>query len=104
MSALAAGCVSGKAMQRKETLLVAAGFKAIPAITSEQQWLIRTLPADKLSPITRMGKVYIVYPDHSSHVLYVGHDAEYRAYEQRAQAEGLESGAWESAWGDWDAK
>jgi len=102
--AMAAGCVSVKAVQQKETLLVSAGFKAIPAISPEQQQLMNTLPTDKLSAIRRMGKVYFVYPDPFRQVLYVGHNAEYLAYEQKAQEQGLESSAWETAWGDWDGQ
>jgi hypothetical protein len=101
---LAAGCVSAKSVRQKESLLVAVGFRAIPAITSEQQWLLTTLPAYEVSAITRRGKVYFVYPDHSGLILYVGHDAEYLAYRQRAQGQGFESGTWESAWGDWDVQ
>jgi hypothetical protein len=90
-------------MRQKETLLVEAGFKAIPAVTSQQQWLLGTLPTDRLSPVVRMGKVYFVYPDHEHRVVYVGHNAEYLAYEQKAQAKAIESKDWESAWSDWDA-
>jgi hypothetical protein len=104
LAVLVAGCVSGRAVRQKETLLVAVGFRAIPAITPEQQWLIKSLPADKVSAITRRGKVYFVYPDHFRQTLYVGHDAEYLDYTRRAQGEGLESGAWESAWSDWDTR
>jgi hypothetical protein len=104
LTVLVAGCVSGKAVRQKENLLVAVGFRAIPAITPEQQWLMKSLPADKVSAITRRGKVYFVYPDHFGHTLYVGHDAEYLNYTRRAQGEGLEAGGWESAWGDWDAR
>lgn len=104
LAVLVAGCASGRTVRQKETLLVAVGFRAIPAITPEQQWLIKTLPADKVSAITRCGRVYFVYPDHFRLTLYVGHDAEYLAYARRAQGEGLESSAWESAWGDWDAQ
>jgi hypothetical protein len=101
--ALGPGCVTDQAVRQKETLLVAAGFRAIPAITSDQRWLIRTIPADKVSAITRKGKVYFVYPDQVRGILYVGHDAEYLAYVRKAQDRGLEAGQWDSAWGDWDA-
>jgi hypothetical protein len=102
LAVLFTGCVSSKTVRQKETLLVAVGFRAIPAITPEQRWLMKTLPADKVSAITRRGKVYFVYPDHFRNTLYVGHDAEYLDYTRRAQGEGLEAVGWESAWGDWD--
>jgi hypothetical protein len=101
--ALGAGCVTDQAVQQKETLLVEAGFKAFPAITSDQRWLIRTIPADKVSAVMRKGKLYFVYPDHVREMLYVGRDQEYVAYLRKAQAHGLEAGTWDSAWGDWDA-
>ena len=101
---LAGGCVSEKAVGQKGTLLAASGFRVVTALTSEQRWLVGTLPADRISVITRMGKVYLVYPDSVRHLLYVGHEAEYLDYDRRARAQGLESAAWESAWGDWDAK
>ena len=104
LTVLAAGCVSDKTVRRKETLLVAVGFRAIPALTPEQRWLMKSLPADKVSAITRHGKVYFVYPDHFRTTLYVGHEAEYLDYARRAQGEGLEAGGWESAWGDWDTR
>ena len=102
--ALGPGCVTEQAMRQKETLLIAAGFKAIPAVTADQRWLIRTIPADKVSAVARQGKVYFVYPDHVRELLYVGHDPEYLAYVRKAQAHGFEAGAWDSAWGDWDAR
>ncbi len=77
LALLVGGCVSESAVRQKETVLVAAGFRAVPAITPEQQWLMKSLPADKVSAITRQGKVYFVYPDHFRKTLYVGHDAEY---------------------------
>jgi hypothetical protein len=98
----ATGCASEAATRQKENRLVAAGFRAVPAVTSEQQWLIRTLPADKVSIVSRKAKVYVVYPDHAHQMLYVGHDAEYLAYQCKAQDRGLESNAWERGWGDWD--
>ncbi len=104
LAVVATGCASDKAVRQKETLLVAVGFRAIPAITPEQQWLMKSLPADKVSAITRHGKVYFVYPDHLRHTLYVGHEAEYLDYTRRAQGAGLGPNAWESAWGDWDAQ
>ena len=102
--ALGPGCMTDQAVQQKETLLIAAGFKAIPAVTSDQRWLIRTIPTDKVSAITRKGKLYFVYPDHVRELLYVGHDPEYLAYMRKAQAHGFEASEWDSAWGDWDAQ
>ena len=104
LATLGPGCVTDQAVRQKATLLVAAGFKAIPAVTSEQRWLIRTIPTDTVSAIARNGKVYFVYPDHVRDILYVGRDAEYLAYVRKAKAQGFEAAAWDSAWGDWDGQ
>jgi hypothetical protein len=98
---LLSGCASTEAVRQKESLLMSVGFKAIPATTPQQQRLMSTLPSDRLSAITRAGKVYFVCPDRSRRTLYVGSNAEYLAYQAKAQAQGLEAGAWDAAWGDW---
>ncbi len=98
-----AGCVSPVVVAQKETMLLAEGFKVIPATTPEQQRLLRTLPSDRVSVVRRAGKVYFVYPDAGKNALYVGDNDAYLAYEAHAQAQGLESTDW-AAWGDWDAQ
>lgn len=97
------GCVSPVVVAQKETMLLAEGFKVIPATTPEQQRLLNTLPSDRVSVVRRAGKVYFVYPDPGKKVIYVGDNDAYLAYEAHAQAQGLESSDW-AAWGDWDAQ
>ena len=104
LAAATPGCVTDRAVRQKETLLVEAGFRPIAAVSSDQRWLIRTIPADQVSAIARRGKVYFVYPDQTRGILYVGHDAEFLTYMQKAQAQSFESKAWDTAWGDWDAR
>jgi hypothetical protein len=91
------GCVTPQNLQQKESLLVSAGFKAIPVNTPAEQQMLNTLPPDRPSAILRMGKVYFVFPDPSRKILYVGSNAQYLAYETKAQAVGLEPGGWDSA-------
>jgi hypothetical protein len=101
---LLTGCVSPKAVQQKEALLTSVGFKAVTVATPEQKNLLNTLPSDRLSAITRAGKVYFVYPDPARKVLYVGSNSQYLDYQVKAQTQGLEAGAWDSAFGDWDSQ
>src|SRR5690349_11005152 len=80
---LFSGCATQRAIQpqQQQSMLTAAGFKALPATTPEQEHLLKSLPKDRVSPIRRQGKVYFVYPDASGKTLYVGQEAQYLAYE-----------------------
>jgi hypothetical protein len=116
------GCATSKekqAAQQKETMLVTAGFKVITATTSDQQQMLKTLPAGRVSAVRRMGQAYFVYPVHARNILYVGKNAQYLAYQQLAQQAHVEvlvqqedqaidrslaSPGWEAPWGDWDAQ
>ncbi len=103
---LLVGCATQKsqqAVQQTESMLVAAGFKAIPAKTPEQEQMLKTLPTDRVSAIRRVGKVYFVYPDSAQKVLYVGKNDQYLTYEAKLQEQGLETNDF-AAWGDWDAQ
>ena len=116
------GCVTSKAKQisqQTENLLQAAGFKVIPASTPDQQQMLKTLPADRVSAIRRKGQVYFVYPVHARNLLYVGTNSQYLAYQQAAQVtledtlvnqevesinRSVSSPGWEAPWGDWDSQ
>ena len=120
--ALPTGCATSKEQrpaQQRQEMLLAAGFKVIPATTPDQQQQIKTLPAGRVSAVRRKGQVYFVYPVHARNVLYVGKNAQYLAYQQLAQKaqvsvlvhqedqtidRSLESPGWEAPWGDWDTK
>ncbi len=94
--------------QKTENLLSAAGFKAIPATTPQQQAHLKTLPAHKVTMVVRDGKTYYVFPDQAHKVLYVGQDAQYQEYqrlrlqnqmaEDQVQAAEMNS---EYGWGAW---
>jgi hypothetical protein len=103
--AFVTGCSTTK---QTENLLSAAGFKAMPATTPQQQAHLKTLPAHKVTMVVRDGKTYYVYPDQPHKVLYVGQEAQYQEYqrlrlqnqmaEEQVQAAEMNSDA---AWGAW---
>ena len=119
---LATGCATSKekqAVQQRQEMLLAAGFKVIPATTPDQQQQLKTLPSGRVSAVRRMGQAYFVYPVHAQNILYVGKNAQYLAYQQLAQQahvnvlvhqedqaidRSLSSPGWEAPWGDWDAR
>jgi|WetSurMetagenome_2_1015567.scaffolds.fasta_scaffold285352_2 hypothetical protein len=114
---LAAGCATSR-VQQTETTLTASGFKTVSSFTPEQQRLLNTLPAHKLSTVKRKDQLYYVYPDHVRHVAYVGTKDNYQTYlnvlqdqqairDTRAEVEVRVTGfddnmAWDAAWpGGW---
>jgi hypothetical protein len=120
--ALPTGCATSKekqAVQQTENMLLASGFKVIPATTPDQQQQLKTLPAGRVSAVRRKGQAYFVYPVHAQNILYVGKNTQYLAYQQLAQKaqvqvlvnqedqaidRSLASPGWEAPWGDWDAR
>lgn len=116
------GCATSKAKltaQQREDMLKAAGFKVISTTTPDQQQLLKTLPADRVSAVRRRGDLYFVYPVVASNVLYVGRNPQYLAYQQAAQVSeedalvkaeiesihrSMTSPGWEAPWGDWDSQ
>ena len=120
--ALPTGCATSKqkqAVQQKEDMLLASGFKVIPATTPDQQQQMRTLPTDRVSAVRRNGQIYFVFPDRARNVLYVGNNNQYVQYQALAQnaqeqtqvkyeMEAINrstvSPGWEAPWGDWDAQ
>jgi hypothetical protein len=104
--AVAIGCSTTK---EKENMLSAAGFKMVPANTPEREAHLKSLPADKITPVQRQGTTYYTFPDPKSNVLYVGQEPQYQKYRQlRLQKqmadEQLETAQMnENAWGAWGA-
>ena len=80
--ALISGCATTK---QTEDLLSAAGFKAQPATTPEQQAHLKSLPAHKVTTVQKDGKQYFVYPDVAHNVLYTGQRAQYEEYKKLRQ-------------------
>ena len=72
---LAIGCASTK---HTEDLLSAAGFKAVPATTAEQEAHLKALPSGKVTMVIRNGKIYYAFPDVPHNMLYIGQTAQYQ--------------------------
>lgn len=84
LMALVVGCESNA--QFKETNLTAAGFKTFPATTATQQQRLTTLSQTKITPVTRNGVQYYVFPDVKKNVLYVGKQPQYETYRRNKAA------------------
>jgi hypothetical protein len=82
---LAAGCTDpSQKVMNKEDLMIASGFKFVPANTPERQAAFRTLAPHKFVRQVRGDKVIYVYPDPTICVcLYVGGPKAYAAYRAR---------------------
>lgn len=91
----------------KEDMLVAAGFKFVPANTPQRQAAFRNLPQHKFSREIRSGRVFYVYPDPTVCVcLYVGDQNAYATFRKNVFAKNLadeqQMTADENAMAGWD--
>ena len=111
--ALTVGCATTTSTQNRESMLVAAGFKAVTPKTPAQQQKLQNLPPGKVTMINKKGETYYIFPDPAQNRAYVGGPNEYQAYQQlRAEKklanENLETAemyqdpmmGW-GAWGGW---
>ena len=80
-----AACADGpRAVANKEDMMIASGFRFVPANTPERQAAFRQLPPHKFTRQTRGDKTVYVYADPTVCVcLYVGTPAQYAAYRAR---------------------
>ena len=115
-TALLVGCASTPtAVQNRESMLVASGFRVITPKTAAQKQKLQNLPPGKVTMIQKGKKTYYIFPDPVHNRSYVGGPKEYQAYQQlRAKnklvKENLEAGEmyqdaemqW-SSWGGWGA-
>ena len=107
----AVSCASTQtAVENKESMLVAAGFKVITPKNATQQQKLQNLPPGKLAMIQKSGKTLYVFPDAAHNQAYVGGPQEYQAYQQARLANHLAQENLESAemyqdaamnWGAW---
>src|SRR4029077_15835035 len=82
-TALFVGCASTQtAIQNRESMLVASGFKVITPKTAAQQQKLQTLPPGKVTVIQKGKKTYYIFPDPVHNRSYVGGPKEYQAYQQ----------------------
>ena len=110
----AVSCASTQtAVENKESMLVAAGFKVVTPKTPAHQKKLQQLPPGKIAMIQKSGKTLYVYPDAAHNQAYVGGPQEYQAYQQarlnnKLAQENLETAEmyqdanmnW-GAWGGW---
>jgi hypothetical protein len=96
--------------QEKQNLAIAAGFKIITPKNAEQQNILNSLPAGKVTPVTYKGKQYYVLPDVPNNQAYVGGPDQYQSYQQLRLANKLSNENLEAAqmnqmatmnWGAW---
>lgn len=84
------GCVS---TQQTESWLAQSGFKPFPADNAKRQQALNSLPAGKVSLVTRDGKTFYVFPDKKQQTLYVGNAANFTAYKNLVAAKTAETQA-----------
>ncbi len=99
------------AVAKKEDMMIAAGFRFLPANTPERQAFFKQLPPHRFLKEIKGDKLIYVYPDPTVCVcLYVGNEKAYSAYrrmmydknladEQRLTAQTLDNVSWN--WGPW---
>ena len=107
----AVSCASTQtAVENKESMLVAAGFKVITPKNATQQQKLQNLQPGKLAMIQKSGKTLYVFPDAAHNQAYVGGPQEYQAYQQARLANHLAQENLETAemyqdatmnWGAW---
>jgi len=77
---LATGCATTSTS--RTDLLSAAGFQVATADTPQQQELLRSLPAGRLSLVIWEGQTFYVQPDVANNRAWVGRPREFQAYQQ----------------------
>lgn len=77
------GCATSQtAMQNRESMLVASGFKVITPKTATQKQKLQNLPPGKVTMIQKGKKTYYIFPDSAHNQAYVGGPKQYQAYQQ----------------------
>ena len=108
LCALLGACESQKQkIADKENMLVASGFKFVPANTPQRQAAFQQLPPNRFSRQMRDGRVFYVYPDPKVCVcLYVGDQQAFATYRKNMFEKNLADEqamtANEMAMNDWD--
>jgi len=73
------GCVS---TAQKENWLAQSGFKSVPANTPQRAASLKSLPAGKITKVTRNAQTWYVFPSPKENAMYVGNEKAYAAYRQ----------------------
>lgn len=110
------GCAEVERANARNTgsLLVAAGFRQVPANTPERANELATMTPRRISMVKRGGKTWFLYPDPSyCNCLYMGDGEQYREYQRLAVQEKIADEKLEAAeairdasmeqtmWGPW---
>src|SRR5580693_188327 len=75
------GC-AGTQVQKKESLLIAAGFHTRTPSTQEQRAMYDQMTPYKLERNTPKGKALYTYADKQKGIVYIGGDKAYQRYKQ----------------------
>jgi hypothetical protein len=82
-TAMLFGCATTQtSTQNRESMLVAAGFKAITPKTATQKQKLQNLPPGKVTRIQKKGKTYYIFPEPAKNLAYVGGPNQYQEYQQ----------------------
>jgi hypothetical protein len=82
-TAMLLGCATTQtSTQNRESMLVAAGFKAITPKTATQKQKLQNLPPGKVTRIQKKGKTYYIFPEPAKNLAYVGGPNQYQEYQQ----------------------
>jgi hypothetical protein len=103
---LCSGCAS---TQRKETLMSAAGFRTIIPTTPAQIAKLKSMPQDKVIPVSKKGTTFFLFADAASNTMLIGNQKQYQQYQQYALQYKLQEKAENTAalnadadeWGCW---
>lgn len=103
------GCASH--LQKKESFLTQAGFRAVKPTTPAQIAHLQSLPAGHIRHEERDGKTLYMLADPSKNLLLVGGESEYQTYQEIMYAKEVEPGKkidkitqgianiWDQGWG-----
>jgi hypothetical protein len=89
---LAGGCSTTPPTQQTVSILLASGFKEVPATTPARLAQLEALRSGKITAKQRGGKTWYVFPDAAHKKLYVGNPDQYQSYVQAFQDEQLSRG------------
>jgi hypothetical protein len=82
-AALSVCCTTSQtAIQSRERMLAASGFKVITPKTAAQKQKLQNLPVGKVTMIKKGRKTYYIFPDPTHNQAYVGGPREYQGYQQ----------------------
>ena len=106
---LFSGCATH--LQKKESFLTQAGFRAVKPTTPEQIAHFQSLPSGHIRHEERNGKTLYMLADSSKNLLLVGGEAEYAKYQEILYSKEVEPGKkadkitkgianiWDQGWG-----